>query len=206
MSKQSNEIGSINSVCLFFSILTILGLQNYWHIIQEQLIVPYQLTLLALTATFVLFSILSGLYSVFSGEKSTGQLRREIIKESRKLDKLAEEARSALLTLEGKLRTMSGIMHPQGFRELRKLKAMLSCLEGRCRLARESLISRDREEVEHIYNTFFSDLGETEDVVNHLVLDDFLETCPYKKIPNELHKTLKNFEESLPRRRHNTIH
>lgn len=196
-----NEAGSSTSLCLLISLLLVLALEANWDTLLSELDFVYKISITASIGIFVFFSILLGFYSVFSGEKSTRQLKREVIKESRKLDILVNEADTAIKNLEKQLRIATGIMTPTGFKELNKLKAMIHSIQSRSHRTKSLLKSKDHDQVVEAYNVFFSNIGENEDAVNSLILDDNLEPCSYEQIPKELSKSIRIVEESLPKRR-----
>jgi hypothetical protein len=195
---QATETGSVTSLFMLLSITMILIAEKSWNTFFGEFPIISQLMIAVLIFCFVLYSLLIGIYTVLSGEPSCKQLRKMVMKESKKLDSLVQEASKAVEELESQLRVVSGIMHPQGFVELRKLKAMLVSLEARSKKAKNLIKSKDEDKIVAGYNIFFSNIGDFEDAYNCLILDDNLPECPYESIPQELRKRIEFVEKTLP--------
>lgn len=198
--EKNYENGSVTALFMLISIGIIIFAEKSWDLFFGEYPIISQLGVAIFLAGFILYSILIGLYSVLSGEKSASQLKKMVLKESKKLDQLINEVGNAVSELESQLRVISGIMHPQGFKELRKVKAMLSSLEARSRKAKTLVKSRDEDKIVAGYNIFFANIGEFEDPNSCLILDDNLPECPYELIPQELKKRIEFVERTIPQR------
>ncbi len=190
--------GSVTALFLLSSIILIVLIEKSWDAVFGEFHYISQIAVAVFAFCFILYSLLIGLYSVLSGEKSCRQLKKMVIKESKKLDHLIKEAGKAVQELESQLRVISGIMHPQGFKELRRVKAMLVSLEARSKKAKTLIKSKDEDKIIAGYNIFFSNIGDFEDASSSLILDDELPECPYEDIPQELKKRIEFVEKVLP--------
>lgn len=193
-----SEKGSVTAFFMLASILIIYAADKFWEQLFNGFPFISQFAIGGLLFCFVLYSLLTGIYTVVSGEASPGQLKKTVLKESKKLDKLLKEAGTAVHELEHQLRVVSGIMHPEGFKELRKVKAILASLESRSKKAKTLIKSRDADKIIAGYNIFFSDIGDYEDANMGLILDDNLPECSYDKIPDELKRRIAIVEKTLP--------
>jgi hypothetical protein len=196
--QTNNESGTSTSVFLLFSIISIYTIENFWNTLFGHHHIALQLSIFAFFICFILYSFLVGTYTVISGEQSSSKLKKMVLKESKKLDHLIMGAEGAVRELENQLRVVSGIMHPEGFKELRKLKAILASLDARSKKAKNLITSNDEDKIIAGYNIFFSNIGDFEDANLCLILDDNLPECSYDQIPLEIKKRIEFVEKTLP--------
>jgi hypothetical protein len=196
--KIHNENGTTNAIFLLFSIISIYTIENYWTQLFDHHNIFIQIFVFGFLICFVLYSFLVGTYTILSGEQSPRKLKKMVLKESKKLDFLIMGAESAVKELENQLRVLSGIMHPQGFIELRTLKAILISLKARSLKAKNLIRTNDEDGIIEGYNIFFSNIGDFEDANHSLILDSNLPKCSYEQIPFEIQKRIEFVEKTLP--------
>lgn len=194
----NKENGSISILCSILSIGIVLGIQEYWSIINSKLDPKAQILLIGICAFFVIITTIFGLHTIFTGEKSSRQLKRTILKERSKLAPFLRDLRTAIHELEKNIKYTSSIMNPKGFEILSSTKGLLSSLESRIARVNELLSTNDEYDIYDAYNLMFSDVTVVGDSLVGLITTDDDSVFSYDDIRKEFTTRLKLITHYLP--------
>lgn len=185
---------------LHFAIILTAGtlFHAYWDSYFENQSKIYQILAIALFSTFIIYNLAVLLFSIFSGEKSKGEMKRVIKKESKKLASLLNDYSSEVQTIRAHLKRLTGVMKPEGFVELAVVESLLASLEGRLKKVQLLSKSQDEDVVYEAYVNLLDDLSNSDDAVNILSLYETVDPIPLKKLPTELSSRIAKVKHYVP--------
>lgn len=196
---SNNQKGSVQVLCLILSILIVLAIREYWTYLIALYDIKTALIISLFLSFFVISTTLISLYSVFSGEKSPGQMRRIIKKQKIKLTTILKNTRAKIHSIEKNIKYTSNIMNPKGFQELSTLKGLVSALESRVSRVNELLSTKEEEHLYAAYNTMFDEVTVYGNSLSGLIITEDENTIfSYDDIEKEFNKRLKLILEYLP--------
>jgi hypothetical protein len=178
-----------------------LSFNEIWNLYLQQQKLPIKVAGFAIFATFIIFGLISAILSVINGEKSKGEMKKIIYKESRKLAGILNEYSAEVAIIKVQLKKLTGIMKPEGFHELATVEGLLASLEGRLKKVNQNSQSRDINEVHYAYTSLLDDLSSNDDTMNAVMLSEAIKPIAIKNLKSELDQRISRIKKQIPYQR-----
>lgn len=201
---NDNEAGFSSLFHLVFILSVAFVFHKVWDQFLDSQKFEMQIIAFGIFGIFVAYSLISLIYSIFSGEKSKGEMRKIIKKESKKLSSILNEYSAEVHTIRGHLKKLSGVMRPEGFKELAIVESLLSSLEGRLQKVQVHSKSSDPDEVHYAYTSLLEDITNADDTMQSLTLCDIIEPISLNKLKTNLDDRLSKVKHLVPAARGNS--
>ena len=207
-NKSFNGSQNEQGFSSFFHLLFILSVafifHKFWDGYLDSQKFEMQIIYFGVFGVFVAYSLISLTYSIFSGEKSKGEMRKIIRKESKKLSNILNEYSSEVSNIRTQLKKLTGVMKPEGFRELAIVESLLASLEGRLQKVQVHSKSSDADEVHYAYTSLLEDLTNADDTMQSITLCDVIEPISLNKLKTNLDARIAKVKHLVPATRGNS--
>lgn len=199
MKKLVNSDKGFSTIFHITLILTFaLSFNEVWNLYLVQQKQPIKMAGLAIFATFMVFGFISFFLSVLNGEKSKGEMKKIIYKESKKLATILNEYSAEISVIRTQLKKLTGVMKPEGFNELMIVESLLASLEGRLKKVQQHSKSRDDDEVYYAYKSLLEDLSSNNDTMNSVMLTAAVNPISLKNLKTELEERVSKIKKLIP--------
>lgn len=178
-----------------------LSFHEVWTLYLDQQKLPIRMAGLAAFSVFMIFGLISCILSVLSGEKSKGEMKKIIYKESKKLASILNEFSAEVSIIKTQLKKLTGVMRPEGFSELATVESLLISLEGRLKTVQLHSKSRNADEVYYAYTSLLEDLRSNNDTMNSIMLSEAIQPISIKNLRAELDKRIAKIKKLVPHQR-----
>ncbi len=194
----NNEFGFSSLFHLIFILSVAFLFHHAWEVFIEDQKTAIQIGSLGIFAILILYSLLNLAYSLISGEKSKSQMKKIIKKESKKLSNILNEYSAEVSAIKARLKKLTGIMKPEGFKELAIIEGLLSSLEGRLQKVQQHSSSRDIDEVHYAYASLLEDISNTDSPMYSVTLSHSIEPVALTKLKSNLDQRILRVKRLVP--------
>jgi len=144
---RDNETGGFNSIFMLFCIIAIGSYLKGGRALLEQLNPAYHLGIVAVIGVVTIFTLGCQLHVLLLGEKSPGQIRRELDRQSRKLANFIKLSRDRIAEIEQKVEFSAGLLRPIAYDNITHSRQLLDGLERRVRQVHSLTTSKKQRNI-----------------------------------------------------------
>lgn len=143
-----NESGSINTLSMLLCIVAIGAYLKGGQAALEQYLPPFlHLLLLIILGIITMFTIGCEVHVLLLGEKSAGQLRRELNRQTKRLRRFIKSSRDRISAVEQRTEFAAGLLRPAAYENLSHAKQVVNGLDRRVQKVRSMLETKKRRKI-----------------------------------------------------------
>ena len=143
-----NELGSINTLSMLLCIVAIAAYLKGGKAALEAQVPPlFHILLVVILGVVTLFTVGCELHVILLGEKSAGQIRRELNRQLKRLARFVKSSRQRVDAIEERAEFAAGLLRPIAYENVTHVKQILNGLERRITTVHGKVNSKRKSEV-----------------------------------------------------------